>query len=289
VGTGFWIIQAMLLVATLATAFYVERDNRRRDAAARDAPNVKVRISAVRGRSASAALPLRRERSVDGHTILRPPPILTAAEQTRLLVLRRWIQESRASRGSLYDDLVPDDGSADLLSQQPATVDRSPSPPPAPTVAGWSTRRLVFLGGMLLLAIACLGIWNTDRQMTALERAQALAPVRSSLVGHLTPGIIANPGKYLSAVNSSGGSVGAGQDPLQVLAMLDLKQAMDRYLALLLFGLALVVASNTGWTARSPRVAREGEPQPSSIGNDLVPFIVLAALFCAALSFFELA
>ena len=54
-------------------------------------------------------------------------------------------------------------------------------------------------------------------------------------------------------------------------------------------GLALVVASNTGWTARSPRMAREGEVQPSSIANDLVPFIVLAGLFCAALSFFELA
>jgi hypothetical protein len=55
--------------------------------------------------------------------------------------------------------------------------------------------------------------------------------------------------------------------------MLDLKQAMDRYVALFLFGLALVVGA--------------GYASQSSISSDLVPPLVLAALFCAGVSFFE--
>jgi hypothetical protein len=124
--------------------------------------------------------------------------------------------------------------------------------------------------------------------MNALEQSSrsSLGLVKSSLVSHLVPTVISNPGRYLSAVNSSSGGGAAGSDPLEQMAMLALKQAMDRYLALVLIGIALVMASETGWVSRGER--SESAVQPSSIGNDLVPFIVLAGLFCAALSFFEL-
>jgi hypothetical protein len=146
--------------------------------------------------------------------------------------------------------------------------------------------------GVLLLVLGCFGIWRTHLQMSAIEQARSssLATVRPSLLAHLTPGMIANPGKYLAAVNSSGSSVPAGADPLELLAMLELRQAMDRFEALFGLGLALIIASSSGWSTRPPRPGgNDAASQQSSIGSDLVPFILLVALFCAGVSFFELA
>lgn len=295
-GTGFWIIQAMLLVAAVATAVYVERENNHRaeDEAAKR-PDLKVRIERQGARRSAARWALRAERaSADGYTILRSPPLFSGIEQSRLLLMRRWVEEARAVRGRLYDDLAPDENEPTtavvdgfgFLRPDDAAGESGVGHSRPRRSARWSPRSVLLGLGVLLLSVGCVGIWRTNDQMNALEQAPrtTLAPVRSSFLSHLVPGVISNPAKYLSAVNSSSGGSAGGQDPLEAMAMLALKQAMDRYLGIVGIGLALVMGSEAGWAARSPRA----EASPSSIGSDLVPFIALAALFCVALSFFEL-
>jgi hypothetical protein len=325
VGTGFWIIQAMLLVAAVATAFHVERQNRRHEGtSADDEPDVKVRIEPVGERPAVTPLPLRRERAApDGSTILRSPPLFTSVERSRLLAWRTWVQQARLARSDLYDDLAPADEQVqhgadpqldhssrpdhtsavrprwDLTADGNTSADHAPRmrsddrPPRWPGLRGTSPRQLLLIVGVLLLTLGCVGIWRTHLSMSALEesRSSSLGVSKPSLVAHLTPGMISNPGKYLAAVNSSGSSVPPGADPLELLAMLELRQAMDRFEALFGLGLALIIGSGTGWSPRSPRPGG-GDPalqQQSTIASDLVPFIVLVALFCFAVSFFELA
>jgi hypothetical protein len=154
----------------------------------------------------------------------------------------------------------------------------------------------VLLAAGLLLAIAGLiGIISTNLGMNAIEDQQHTA--HTALITRLLPGPIATPAKYLSAVNSPGGSsssVGAGGDPTAPARMLDLKRNMDRCVALLGFGVVGLLLCEA---RRQPASASQGsedehpgseDEHPGGIGRDLIPFVGLVATLWALLSFFEL-
>jgi hypothetical protein len=88
----------------------------------------------------------------------------------------------------------------------------------------------------------------------------------------------------MAAVNSSSGSVSGDRDPIQVLAWLDEKEAVDRFEAVIGVGIACLLAASAGWPGSASRV---NEPR-SSFGSDMLPFILCASVFLAAMSFFEL-
>jgi hypothetical protein len=128
----------------------------------------------------------------------------------------------------------------------------------------------------VLLVVGAVGVLRTSADMQATEPG-------SSMAARLVPGLLADPGKYLKAVNSST-SASASLDQVSVLQQ---KQAMDRWEALLILGAGLLLA-----TRRTPSAAAstaEGEPaRESSVANDFLPFLFLLALVFGALSFFEL-
>jgi len=193
------------------------------------------------------------EGSADGR-VPESVPLFTPLERARLLVLRRLVQQSQVLQANLYDDLAPEERPGPELRIE------------------WPWRRAMMWSALLLVLIGCVGVWQTNAEMNQLDRGP--------LFGHLVPGVIANPGKYLSAVNSAA-SPTALRDPFQAVELLDRKQAMDRYEALLGLGLAWLVSTLAGSPASSA-----GAPQ--SIASDLVPFIIVGAALCGALSFFEL-
>src|SRR6185503_13432184 len=121
---------------------------------------------------------------------------------------RQSVEQSKASKGGLYDDLA---------AAAPHEVE------PAWGSLGerrW-LRALIWVA-VLLVAVGGVGMWRTEVAMRRLDRESF---VSSSLVTHLVPGVIVDPGKYLAPVNSgSSAGAGVGRDPLQALAMLDEKQ-----------------------------------------------------------------
>jgi hypothetical protein len=264
VGTGFWVIQGVFLMAAIATAIYAEVE-RRRDS------------QGLLG-SDDRQVPVERSN------------IFTIHEQARLLLLRGRVREARRGSGRLRDDLAPDSPEhfeQSVPRQAPAartvihvTHASDGRRPEAPLLRRWSAGGWLLVAGLLLFAVGIGGMWHTNLTLDALELAQApfsTAP-RMSFAARVLPGPIANPARYFAAVN--GGSASA---TFQAAAFLEQKQAMDRWEGAVLLGLALLIASfsHPGGTTR-------GGETSSSIAGDLVGFIALAALVCAGLSFFEL-
>jgi hypothetical protein len=256
VGTGFWVTQVILVVAAIATGVYVERCNRaEKNVPPADAPKFRVSVEEAEAR-------------VGGQQF-------TAAEQSRLAVLRRLVEQARELRGELVDDLQPD--MSDVEQSHRIGADQ---------LRGW--RKPAASIGVVLIVLGCVGVWQATAAMTQIEREATGAMPMGSLASHLLPGVIANPGKYLAAVNSSSGGVSGGRDPIQVLAWLDEKEAVDRFEAVIGVGLACLLAALAGWPGASPGVESSDDGPSSSIGSDLLPFMLCASAFLAAMSFFEL-
>jgi hypothetical protein len=281
VGTGFWVIQGIFLTAAIATAIYAEVE-RRRDDAGSTPPSASVRTDYRR-------VPVERTNAFTIH------------EQARLLLLRGKIREARLGRGRLRDDLVPDALEPLVLPNAEAGEARLPparrpvmrptvgdshtpagaAPAPAPRVPRWSTQTWILVAGVLLLVGGLGGVWQTNVAINAIEHSvlQSSGTPSLSLVARLLPGPVSNPAKYLGAVNGGGGNTAT----LDSVALLAQKQAMDRWEAMLLTGLALLIFS----LSRPKATTTDGEPE-TSVAGDLVGFIGLAALLFAGLSFFEL-
>lgn len=258
-GIGFWVTQVILLVAAIATGISAERRNR----AERDRPPTNLPIYHIP--LAPTGVPVGGSQ-------------FTADEQSRLVVLRRLVQQARALKTNLLDDLQPDATAVD---------DRSGRTPNRQAGA-WRTPALWL--GLFLILIGGAGVWQANSVMVRLEQEATGSVTTRSLASHLLPGVIANPGKYLAAVNSSSSAVSGGRDPIQVLAWLDQKEAVDRFEAVIGVGTACVLAATAGWPGATRRgnLGSAEDESPSSLGSDVLPFVLCASVFLAAMSFFEL-
>lgn len=246
-GAGFWVIQVILVVAAIAIGVSAERRNR----AEQNSPPVDAP---------------RRRILVESASVSRGVPQFTAREHSRLVMLRRLVEQARALKNDLYDDLQAD------ASTDPDSTCRSRS---------WRTVAVCL--GVGLVVVGSLGVWQMNAAMAGLER-ESTDPVGSgSIVSHLVPGVVANPGRYLDAVNSSVGSVTSDRESLEAAVWIDQKEAVDRFEAVIGAGIACLLAAVSGW----PRPSRDGQPT-SSIGSDLLPFVLVASVFLIAISFFEL-
>jgi hypothetical protein len=196
----------------------------------------------------------------------------TVEQQARLVILRTFVQEARMGRGALSDDMI---ASGELDSDQPTTAG-----PPRVARRRLDSRQLLVAGGLLLVVLGVIGIVRTNVAIDDLARsfpANASSPLSGT--ARFLPGVIVNPSRYLSAVNG-GSSVRSGVDPLFAVEQLDQKQAMDRWEALALVGLSLLLF------AQAMRV--QADDDDSMVGFDVAPFILVAAALFAGLSFFEL-
>jgi hypothetical protein len=275
VGTGFWVIQGILLMAAIATAIYAEIERRRDDRVGHGVQDRQV-------------------------PVLRPSEF-TINEEARLLLLRGKIREARLGRGRLRDDVAPDTldpygvpppAAGDMrqppytgtVTQRPRSLSRSTARvrPVRDRSPRWTTGGWLLVVGLMLFAAGVGGMWHTNVVLDAIEQAQApfTSAPHLSFIARTLPGPIANPARYFEAVNSASATASS----FQAQAILEQKQAMDRWEALLLAGLALLVISFA-----YPGAARAIGARRGSIAGDLVGCIGLAAVMCAALSFFELA
>ena len=228
-GTGFWVAQVILVVAAIATGIYAERRNRaERYLPPPSAPRIRVPVEPSEVRVGA--------------------PRFTAGEQSRLLVLRRLVQQARTFKTDLFDDLQADASTVDAPDASAPSQARS-----------WRTLALWL--GFLLILVGGAGVWQANADMARLEREARGAVASASLVSHLLPGVIANPGKYLAAVNSASGAVSGGRDPIRVLAWLDQKEALDRFEAVVGVGVVCVLAATAGWPGAPPRGWVAGDEQ----------------------------
>jgi len=204
-GVGFWVIQAVFVVAAIATAIYAERERH-------TSPTSSSR-----------------------HVPIQPGMDFTIQEQARLLRLRQRIREARAGSGRLNDDLVPDASSGRPPVLSPSSSSSTSEPVGSSSVPHHgSAAAFVLALGVLLLFASAIGIWRTTVAMDGLEPQGA-----ASFVNRYIPGPLANPGKYFAAVNSASAR---GVD-LASAALLDQKRTMDRWEATLTVGLAVVLAT----------------------------------------------
>ena len=97
-------------------------------------------------------------------------------------MLRRMVEQARALKTDLYDDLQPD------ASEEDAALSRS-----LPGLRSWKTLSIWI--GVLLLVIGCVGVWQANVAITVLEHMPTGTLVPGPLSSHLLPGPIANPGK----------------------------------------------------------------------------------------------
>ncbi|MBV9168948.1 MAG: hypothetical protein JOZ81_02540 [Chloroflexi bacterium] len=259
-GAAFWITQLVLMVTAIAIAVSVERRNRaERNNPPPDAPYHRIPVESARVRRRSS-----------GSTSF------TAAEQSRLAMLRRVVEQARALKTDLYDDLQPDRSQDDIAAPFSFTHVRS-----------WTT--LAVGAGALLVIMGVVGVWQANAAITRLEQMPTGTLVPGSLSSHLLPGAVANPGKYLAAVNSSSNTTG-NRDPIQVMTWLQQKETVDRFEALIGLGVAFILIAIAGWprpAARTPGFVEDDEPR-GSIGSDLLPFVLVVSVFLVAMSFFEL-
>jgi hypothetical protein len=198
----------------------------------------------------------------------------TVEQQARLVILRTFVQEARLGRGALQDDMAPasdgDENAGPAASAAPAS--RKPH-------RRASTRQLLLAAGAVLVLLGVVGMVRTSMAMDDLQRTASSRGVEPlTVTTRFLPGVLVNPAKYLSAVNGSSGV--SGVDPLYAVSLMEDKQAMDRWEALAGSGLALVLFMNA---MRSADDDEEG-----AVASDFAPFVLVAAVLFAALSFFEL-
>ena len=134
----------------------------------------------------------------------------------------------------------------------------------------------MLVGGVLLVGFGVVGVVRTSLAMDDLQRNSVSQTEPLSPAARLLPGVIVNPAKYLSAVNASA-TPGRG-DQLYAVGQMELKQAMDRWEAVLGVGVSLLLFAN----------AMRSAEEESTVAFDLAPFILVAAALFAGLSFFEL-
>jgi len=267
----FWVIQAVLLAPVLvmaASAGMEEREPRR------GSPRSGARAKAV----AVEATPKRG--TLDRVAVaVSGLSQFTVEQQARLVLLRRFVQDAKLGYGTLRDDLMPDTPTADDEGTPGADTARRP---PRRTLRRPTGRQLAMACGALLVVVGLVGIVRTNIAMDDLVATATSAVTSPSMASRLLPGVIASPAKYLSAVNSAGGSSSSasGVDPLYLQRFLWLKQAMDRWEALVGFGLALILFVS--------KAAHATESEETSVASDAAPFLMVLALLFAALSFFEL-
>jgi hypothetical protein len=275
VDVTFWVIQALLLTPVLFMAASVGMEER---------PN---RGRLVRPRQtdadASAAPALGTE---DMRPTVAAPRIVAAAvaglsqfsaeQQARLVVLRSFVQEARSGHGALSDDLVA----------------AAPDVSPVPNLrqASWRPRRpgnqqLMMVGGVLLMTVGLVGVVRTSMAMDDLQRNSVSQPAPLTPAARLLPGLIVSPAKYLSAVNGAGGGGNSSRvDPFYAVGQMELKQSMDRWEALAGVGLSLLLFGN----AMRIAAASASDEEDTSVAIDFAPFVLVAAVLFAMLSFFEL-
>jgi hypothetical protein len=283
VSNVFWALQGLLLVALVVTAVRVELDRRREERTSTRRVPVERRRTAPRAVQLRPlerdATPLRRLATIDaglGNFTLR--------ERARLLLLRSDVQDAKVGRGSLHDDLTPDESTRWVVAASTRVTPTTravrpsapqPAPPPGPKRA-WTGRQITTALAVLLLVVGAVGVVQSHVAMQA-------SGADTSMVSRLVPGLLANPGKYAKAVNTSTSASAS----LDQVAYLRAKEGMDRWEAVVILGAALLLATRRTPLPSTP--SPEGEPaRQSSVANDFLPFLFVAALLWAALSFFEL-
>jgi hypothetical protein len=123
--------------------------------------------------------------------------------------------------------------------------------------------------------------------MDDLQRDSVSQQAPVTPAARLLPGLIVSPAKYLAAVNGAGGGGGGSSsrvDPLYAVGQMELKQAMDRWEALLGIGLSVLLFGN----AMRVAAASTSDEEDTSVAIDFAPFVLVAAVLFAMLSFFEL-
>jgi hypothetical protein len=125
----------------------------------------------------------------------------TIQEHARLLNLRQRVRQAKSGAGRLSDDLAPE-------------VAATPEPEGRPR-RDVSLARLLLAAGALVVSAGGVGMLQTNA---------AMGPNVSAWFARFVPDPIANPARYLGAVNSSSGQA-TGVDSVNQLAQ---KQAMNR-------------------------------------------------------------
>jgi hypothetical protein len=270
----FWVIQAVLLTPVLFLAASVGIENhpargRRIFSDSDSNSDSNSKSSAPSNGSAEPPAP---------QAVVATPSVVAAAvaglsqftaeQQARLVLLRSFVQEARSGRGSLSDD----------LAAAPEV--------PVRRRASWrprlGNRELMFIGGIVLMGVGLVGVVRTSMAMDDLQRTSVSAQEPLTAAERLLPGVILNPAKYLSAVNASSGASSARVDQLYAVNQMQEKQAMDRWEALVGIGLSLLLFVN------AMRAAAANEDEETSVAFDFAPFLLVAAVLFAGLSFFEL-
>jgi hypothetical protein len=263
----FWVIQAVLLTPVLFMAASVGMEDhphrgRRIVSTPRAASDTAKQaatqpVIAATGGVAAAVASLSQ---------------FTAEQQARLVMLRSFVQEARSGRGALSDDLsaAPD---MPMRTERPGH--------------GWRPRlsnvQWMLAGGVLVLGLGVVGVVRTSMAMDDLQRGSVSGQEPLTPAARFLPGVILDPARYLSAVNAAGGAGGSGRvDELYAVSQMQEKQAMDRWEALVGIGLSLLLFAN------AMRAAEANEDEDTSIAFDFAPFLLVAAVLFAGLSFFEL-
>jgi hypothetical protein len=256
----FWVIQALLLTPVLVLAVSVGMEDRP-TRGRRGAPPPSS--DAVTGPSDSDNL--RQPVAATPHVVAAAYlSQFTVEQQARLVILRSFVQEARSGGGALRDDMV-------AVSVVPDRHDRKSRWWPRLT-----SQQLMLVGGALLVGFGLVGVARTSMAMDDLQRTSFLQTGPLTPAARLLPGAIVNPAKYLSAVNASAGP--SRGDQLYAVGQMGLKEAMDRWEALLGLGVGLLLFAN----------AMRGADEESTVAVDLAPFILVASALFAGLSFFEL-
>jgi hypothetical protein len=261
----FWVIQAVLLTPVLFMAASAGMEN-----------------PSGRTRGRPALRPAEPERLPRGQRAQRPVAMalaglsqFTVEQQARLVILRTFVQEARLGRGALQDDMAPAPDSDENAGPSSSAAPASRRPRPRA-----STRQLLLAAGAVLVLLGAVGMVRTSMAMDDLQRtttSRGVEPLTATT--RFLPGVLVNPAKYLAAVNGS--SAVSSVDPLYAVSLMEDKQAMDRWEALAGIGLALLLFMNA---MRST----ENDGEEGSVASDFAPFVLVAAVLFAALSFFEL-
>lgn len=164
-----------------------------------------------------------------------------------------------------------------------------PNPPPVqipsrPPARQWTDRNRIMAAGVVLAILGLIGSVFTYVALARHEQSQGLEERPTAFLTRILPGVIGDPGRYGA---TAGGTrpTPAGADALYRTEYANLKGALDRWLALLLVGVAALLFASGMPLAR----AAEGKGRwGSSVPADVAPFVLLAAVAYFGLSFFEI-